>query len=541
MTDLYPHQWGALGDLYAHWQRRVAAIVGVYSRPEDTPAWHQERIKLESELGALWHMPCRSGKTISALSALSLWQSWLQEWGVPRLLQEHWSHPHLILAPSDMVRDVWVEEWGKVVPPWDPRANLIYGIPTLDAEIIRGKLGALPPGSIAVLTYHTLLHRSQVATRRWQVLVADEVHYLKDPYTSWTKVAYQLKTVARLGLSATPFTNYVNELLPVLYMIQGYTVGDRRVSDTWPSKAVWEETICAWSYDNGRKICTGARFPEYLYHKLRAELMYSVTPEEVSDAPEPIIIPVPTPLSDRQLEIYVELAAGMIRWLDRQGNVHSFDSGPVLAQMSYLMGLCADARLLEDSIRRAKGDNITSGVDSLFAVGWDSENLNSKLRALRWILEGQAAGEQVLILTGYSRLAKLLEVEIDGVESITGDVPTIKRQGIQQRFASGETRIIVATRAAWEGITLAAPFVVLFGFVDWTPGKVRQAIRRAWTMKDKEAVRVFDIYAPNTVEEWNRNRLAVKDSQAGVMTNGKEAPLFRSVGDLKAALGKVVA
>jgi SNF2 family DNA or RNA helicase len=86
---------------------------------------------------------------------------------------------------------------------------------------------------------------------------------------------------------------------------------------------------------------------------------------------------------------------------------------------------------------------------------------------------------------------------------------------------------VFCTKAAWEGITLAAPTVVLYGFVDYTPGLVKQAIRRAWTMFDTEPVTVYDLYASGTVEDWNRQRLARKDSATAVLTNGIELPMFR--------------
>jgi hypothetical protein len=46
-------------------------------------------------------------------------------------------------------------------------------------------------------------------------------------------------------------------------------------------------------------------------------------------------------------------------------------------------------------------------------------------------------------------------------------------------------------------------------------------------MFDTEPVTVYDLYASGTVEDWNRQRLARKDSATAVLTNGIELPMFR--------------
>ena len=469
-------------------------------------------------------------------------------------LQRRWAGPHLVLVPSDLVRDgPWVKDWEAVVPPWDSRLSTwkpgipahtcgLWPIPTLDHLPLRH----LKPGDVAVMTYHTLLHRQdQVASIPWQVIVADEVHRLKNPHAAWTQAAYRLSSTFRIGMSATPFTNYVHELREVLAWIQGWTVGDRRVSSIWPDSDHWRENFCAWDYvptERGpyRRVPAGALYPDYLYNWLRAEVLFSATTDEVSDAPDPIIHPLPIPLSSKQAQVYADLKKGVLQWVAK-GRIEALDTGPVIAQFAYLFQLCADARQLELSIAHTRNsDNILphSGIRPTFSKGWAWADQSSKLKALLWVLDKAAKGEQVLVLTGYARLAKLLTSDLlrlgYKVEAITGD--TKDRSSVVSHFAAGTTRIVVCTRAAWEGIGLRAPFAVLYGFVDYTPGIVKQALMRAWSMADTAPVVVYDIYAPGTVEEWNRQRLAAKDRFSSVMTNGQEKPTFTSVEDISAAL-----
>jgi len=528
---LRPHQTAALADLYARMQMRWQEVQAVVAAPGAD--WGQRLQTALSNMGELWILPCRSGKTRAALTALYHWDEWCQSWGVP----DDWHRaPHLVLAPSELVRDgAWGQDWAAVCPPWDPRSKIsgpheratagLYLVPTED-----NLDNVVPlPGSIVVATYPTLSHRQPFFDRDWNLVVSDEIHRLKNPSADWTQAAYKLRSFARLGLSATPFTNYVHELRHVLAWLQGWTVGNRRLSATWPNQQHWEDRFCSYVFTRGkngfRRIPAGAKNPDFLYHLLRAEVMYSAPQQAISDAPEPIFRPIAVPLSTKQEEIYRQLEGGMVRWLNGHGQVDEHDVGPQLAQILYLMEVCADARLLEISITKRRGnDNILSHADiqPLFSRDWNVEDSNSKLKALKWVLDNNPG--QVLVLTGFAQLARTLARELGG-EAITG--ASTDRQGTVSRFKSGETRLVFCTKAAWEGITLAAPVVVLYGFVDYTPGLVKQAIRRAWTMFDTEPVMVYDLYAAGTVEDWNRQRLANKDAATAVLTNGVELPMFR--------------
>ena len=550
--SLRNHQVRAAADFYVRARQRAQDVQAVYLAPpvlSDQQAvlvWDHERRKAEAAMGTVWQMPCRAGKTRTALTVLYHWGTWLSEWGIAPAIQQMWAHPHLVLVPSDLVRDgPWVQDWEEVAPPWETRVS-IRPIPTMSQERMITALHSLRPGDVAVMTYHTLLARQDlVAAVPWCIIVADEVHRLKNPRADWTQASYKLQSVFRLGMSATPFTNYVHELREVLAWAQGWTVGDRRNSHIWPDSYHWKENWCNWDYvptRNGytyRRIPAGAAYPGHLYNLLRAEVLFSAPREEVSDAPDPIIHALPVPLSAKQAEVYERLKAGVLRWV-KQGKIDAIDTGPVIAQFGYLFQLCADARQLELSIANKRGNALSyTNIPSTFTENWALADKSSKLKALLWVLDKVAKnGEQVLVLTGYARTANILTQDLIrlgyNVEAITGD--TDDRPGVVSRFASGTTRVVVCTRAAWEGISLRAPYAVLYGFVDHTPGLVKQALMRAWSMFDCEPVEVFDIYAPGTVEEWNRLRLAAKDRFSGVMTNGKEGATFSSVGDISAAL-----
>lgn len=553
MTNLRPHQLAALRDLYIRWRDRMEEISRVYNK--GLFAHFEEMDAALSSVGELWDLPCRSGKTRAALTLIYHWQDWLKRWNIPQPLLNDWARPNLVLAPSDMVRDgAWIDDWKHVCPPWDIRARVwdksrytpdafpgcIWPMKTVAPANTRHIINSLKPYDTVIMTYHTFRERADIiVSRPYGLFIADECHMLKNPATYWTQAAYRVDSVARLGLSATPFTNYVHELIHVLRWLQGYSAHNHRQSSIWPSPWKWESAHCGYKYippKTGlafRKIKAGARNPEHMYHWLCKEVMFSATPAEVSDAPEPNIRPIPIPLSMKQQDVYDQLARGMLRWSDANDKTDTFDSGSALAQMTYLFQLCSDARQLRESIcnKRALGGildhtNLTPG----FLDGWDLESLNSKFKLIEWLA---SQDEQVLVLTGFKHTARLISGDLEKMgytaSYITGDVQSKKRKPIITAFKKGEIQVMTCTKAAWQGISLAAPHVVLLGFVDHVPGMVRQAIRRAWTMDDTKPVTVYDAYAPNTLEQWNRDRLAAKDQHATVLTGGKEPPMFKPV------------
>jgi SNF2 family DNA or RNA helicase len=201
--------------------------------------------------------------------------------------------------------------------------------------------------------------------------------------------------------------------------------------------------------------------------------------------------------------------------------------------MGYLFQLCADANQLRESIcNKEHLDGVLqyTHLHSAFLNNWSTEDINSKFKLIEWLL---GKNEQILVLTGFKHVATFVTRYLTdmGITAgyITGDVHSKHRKPVIEAFGCGDTQVVTCTKAAWQGITLAAPNVVLLGFVDHVPGMVRQAVRRAWTMNDTKPVTVYDCYAPGTVEEWNRNRLAAKDQYATVLTGGQEPPLFKPV------------
>jgi SWI/SNF-related matrix-associated actin-dependent regulator 1 of chromatin subfamily A len=129
----------------------------------------------------------------------------------------------LIICPAS-VKAVWKTELGR----WLKRE---LSVCTIDST-------GWTSADITVINYDRL-HQHETALVRcaWDLIVADECHYLKSAHTRRTTIATRLKAPRRLALSGTPLLNRPRELLPVL---------------TWLDPVIWPRR--KW-HDFGLRYC----------------------------------------------------------------------------------------------------------------------------------------------------------------------------------------------------------------------------------------------------------------------------------------------
>src|SRR4029077_11125145 len=123
------------------------------------------------------------------------------------------------------------------------------------------------PGDIIIINYDRLhQHEMELSTRAWDLVIADECHYLKNAQTRRTTIATRLKAGRRLALSGTPLLNRPRELLPVLTWLDPVI---------WP-KAKWHEfglRYCGACWNGFGWEYNGATHLEELASILRSTVM----------------------------------------------------------------------------------------------------------------------------------------------------------------------------------------------------------------------------------------------------------------------------
>jgi SNF2 family DNA or RNA helicase len=154
---------------------------------------------------------------------------------------------------------------------------------------------------------------------------------------------------------------------------------------------------------------------------------------------------------------------------------------------------------------------LRQAANGLFAFG--EEKTSSKLDALLELLALNPS-EQALIFTEFAETAKELGKRLPSSGLIIGETPIANRHTLTSAFQSGELNYLIGTSAMATGLNLQNASIVVNIDLPWSCAKYEQRIGRAWRMGQKQNVRVFNLLALQTVDEYVHNILKTKQTVA---------------------------
>lgn len=359
-----------------------------------------------------------------------------------------------------------------------------------------------PEGADVVIINYDIVqkHYARLRATMWDLIVVDEIHYCKNPKAIRTKHIFgwtppkrgketekakepipPIPAKIRLGMTGTPIVNRPQELYgllswlnPVEWPANKFFGFAKRYCDAKQVKIGRDK----WAWD-----FTGASNLEELHHKLRSTLMIRRLKENVlTELPDKI----------RQvIEMPVNGAAKLIKaeWDDFEDR---FREGRLLE--------------LEMEEAKARGDKEAyhEAVEALSkAAGVAFEEMSEKRRQvalakapalIAHLQDCVESSGKVIFFAHHRDLIAQVVAAFPGPEvvSITGDTPMSARQWAIDRFQTdpGVKLFVGSITACAEGITLTASSHVVFGELDWRPGKNQQAEDRAHRIGQKNAVLV---------------------------------------------------
>jgi len=129
----------------------------------------------------------------------------------------------------------------------------------------------------------------------------------------------------------------------------------------------------------------------------------------------------------------------------------------------------------------------------------------AKLELLRNVLN-EIPNEQALIfclrkITAH-KLKELLDAEFGRAAVFLGDMNQAERDQVIASFRSGETKYLVATDAAAEGLNLQNCCVMFNYDLHWNPMKIEQRIGRIHRYKQDRDVTVFNLSVKDTIDDY---------------------------------------
>jgi SNF2 family DNA or RNA helicase len=362
--------------------------------------------------------------------------------------------------------------WAREIEKWH--------MPHLNAGIdvvLNGKSPIQTGRSIVVSYELAITRRGDLMTKSFDLVVADEAHYLKTPTTHRTKNILGnprtnipgLVSLAprRLVLTGTPIPNRVDEIYPVIRALAPETI------DRMNYHAFLAHYAVVRSTDYGDKII-GIKHEAELHERLRAGFMVRRLKSDVlKDLPP------------KTYKLVVFSKEGFSKVLERERQfsareiiTHGVPVGSALPEIRHEMGV-AKAPLAAKYIE----DLLESGVRQIVVFAHHRDVIRILAESLR----------------GY------------GIATVTGDTGPAERQAAVDDFQSGKVRVIICNIVAGGvGVTLTAGADVVFVEASWVPGENEQAEDRAHRVGQTRGVLIHHLVVEESLDATILGSAAVK-------------------------------
>lgn len=446
-------------------------------------AWQQgQHVILADEMGL--------GKTIQSIAFLA------------SLMEEGASIPHLVVAPLSTLRN-----WEREFSTWAPHINVVMYVGSSQARsVIRDLEFYLPkekpfvkkkkPKKKPIVTvkqskqdrikFDVLLTSYEMITLdstvlksiKWECLIVDEGHRLKNKDSKLFQMLHQYATQHRVLLTGTPLQNNLDELFMLMHFLDAGKFGSLEDFQEQFKDLSQEEQV-------GR-----------LHKMLAPHLLRRVKKDVMKDLPPKKELILRVELSPVQKDYYKAILTRNYQLLSRKG-------GPQISLNNVVMELrklCGHPYLLpgvEEEIRRSK-DAYRQLLEA-----------SGKLVLMDKIMvKLKEEGHRVLI---YSQFKIMLDIIEDWLalkkwsyERIDGNISGAERQIRIDRFNAPNSKrfcFLLSTRAGGLGINLATADTVIIYDSDWNPHADLQAMARAHRLGQTNKVMIYRLVTRGTIEE----------------------------------------
>lgn len=360
-------------------------------------------------------------------------------------------YDHIFVLPNQKKRREWVMDRVKTAKDEDKSLILVVHYQAL--AIIGGKSG-----------------RGWDKYGEWDLIIADEVHRIKNPKAKMTRSLKKIPTRMKLGLSGSIIQNHAEELFSPLQWLY-----PDRYKSKWRD---WNDRYLDYVEGGYSKVFVGI-LPDKL-DELRQELgviMVYRRKEDELDLPERIDEDRHIELSDGQRKVYDQLVGTCMAELDTGDFVAADDGLPMLIKLRQvatgldLLGDVNDSTKLDTA-----AEMIEDNQDEYFVVfSW----FKAACTALQ-----ERLGEQALV--------------------ITGDVRQDKRDPIIEEFKDpgNDKRILICTISTMgESQNFQVANNAIFLDRSWNPSDNTQAEDRIYRMGQEKKVTITHLIAKDTVDE----------------------------------------
>jgi DNA excision repair protein ERCC-6-like 2 len=493
-----------------------------------------------------------------------------------RVANPPWYPRILIVCPGSLMQN-WENEltrWGW----W--HIDKFYGNPAERNAVLQATIsGRL---EVVITTYHTYrIHKGQLNMVKWDCVVADECHIIKERSSETTQAMNEVNALCRIGLTGTAIQNKYEELWTLLNWTNPGRFGP---ISTWVS-SISDPLRIGQSHDatyhqlkQARQ--TAKKLVQNLLPQFFLRRMKSLIAHQLPKKTDKVVF---CPLSEIQKDAYerfldsdiVEIVKESSKDCDcGSGNKRGWccyttlqDSNtkwqalvfPVIATLQKLSNHLA---LLipnsKDVVEKQQRDLeylqkiVPDRWKELYESRESLKNLSNpefcgKWKILKKLLTfWKDNGDKVLIFSHSVRLLKMLEHMFNhtsyNVSFLSGAMPNEDRQKTVDDFNSdpGQFVFLISTKAGGVGLNITSANKVVIFDPNWNPSYDLQAQDRAYRIGQLRDVEVFRLVSAGTVEEIVYARQIYKQQQANIGYNAStERRYFKGVQSAPGQKGEI--
>ncbi|MGH3916882.1 MAG: DEAD/DEAH box helicase [Pseudonocardiaceae bacterium] len=369
----------------------------------------------------------------------------------------------LVVAPAGLVGQ-WQEELDRKfrLPSVVPRAGIWQ--PSADRPVVVASLAAARRDPL----------RSVLVEQRWDLVVIDEAHRVRNPRNASGRLARALRTRYLLMLTATPVENRLDDLFELVSLVAPGLLGTAR---EFRSKHGGGDESAV------RDIAAlQARMREVMVRHRRSEVSVML-PQRLAETVR--VTPAPD-----EAALYAELGTRI-----RETAAD--------ASTSTLLALRQTARLA--------GSGPVALAPSLTKLGWHdlattaASVTSGKERPLLELLGRRAArGEKVVLFSASRRTVEHLTTVIGSA----GLAPAVYHGGLSRRDKDQAVRdfqadadVLVTTEAAGEGRNLQFCHVMVNYDLPWNPMQIEQRLGRLHRIGQTHDVELTNLVTAGTIDD----------------------------------------
>ncbi|XP_024428253.2 DNA repair and recombination protein RAD54B isoform X2 [Desmodus rotundus] len=481
-------------------------------------------MRVNGRCGAILADEMGLGKTLQCISLIWTLQCQGPYGGKPIIKKT------LIVTPGSLVKN-----WRKEFQKWlgSERIKIL----TVDQDHRVEEFIKSPFYSVLIISYEMLLRSlDQIKSIKFDLLICDEGHRLKNSAIKTTTALISLSCEKRVILTGTPVQNDLQEFFALIDFVNPGILGSLS-----SYRKIYEEPIII------SRQPSASEEEKELGEKRAAELICLTAPFFLRRTQEVINKYLPPKVENvvfcrpgaLQIELYQRLVNSQAVRFCLQG---SLENSPHLICIGALKKLCNHPCLLFSSVKEKdcsstwdenEERSLYEGLINVFPADYNpltfTEEESGKLQVLTKLLaviRELRPAEKVVLVSNYTKTLNVLQEVCRrhgyAYSRLDGQTPVSQRQRIVDGFNSKYSSVFIfllSSKAGGVGLNLIGGSHLVLYDIDWNPATDIQAMSRVWRDGQKHPVHIYRLLTTGTIEEKIYQRQISKQGLSGAVVD----------------------